>query len=195
MTPRGGRAEARNRWTLTSETFDRLLAALGPDPHRAAVAYEQLRERTIGLLRWWGAPAAEDLADETLDRVARKLAEGAPIADGSLGAYVRGVARLVFSESGRDRIAPLTGKEPLAEPAPAELEAASACLDRSLESLSPADRSLLLRYYGAGKASDVRRRIAEDLRISMTALRIRTHRLRATVERSVTACLGKRGPS
>ncbi len=32
------------------------------------------------------------MADDTLDRVARKLQDGAPLSTGSLGAYVRGVA-------------------------------------------------------------------------------------------------------
>src|SRR6185295_1605233 len=100
------RAEAKQRWILTGEAFELLLAALHPERGRAAAAYEQLRERTIGLLRWWGASRPEELTDETLDRVARKLAEGAPVPDGSLGAYVRGVARLVFYEAGRERVAP-----------------------------------------------------------------------------------------
>src|SRR4029079_2064984 len=75
------RAEAKQRWVLTGEAFELLLAALHPERERAAAAYEQLRERTIGLLRWWGASRPEELTDETLDRVARKLAEGAPVPD------------------------------------------------------------------------------------------------------------------
>src|SRR5689334_12887337 len=151
MSTDGGRrradaaATAGARWTLTSESFERLLAALDRDRDRAAMAYERLRERTIGLLRWWGAVRPDELADETLDRVARKLMDGAPIVDGSFGAYVRGVARLVFYESGRDRVEPLTGREVAPALRSAEIEAASECLERCLASLIPADRSLLLR--------------------------------------------------
>lgn len=186
----GPQAVPKGRWILTADTFERLLATLDPDRERAAVAYEQLRFRLVGLLRWWGAPAAEQLADDTLDRVARKLQEGATIPSGSLGAYVRGVARLVFYESSRERLAlaPLTGQEPAPIPSDAA-PAAAECLDRCLASWSKADRDLLLRYYGAGKASDVRRRIADELAISMTALRIRTHRLRIRVERCVAECV------
>src|SRR5258708_30616564 len=90
------RRESRRAWTLSSPAFDRRLAALDPDRDRAATAYEELRRRLIGLLRWWGVPSAEDLADETLDRVARKLEGGVTIENGSIGAYVRGVARMVF---------------------------------------------------------------------------------------------------
>jgi DNA-directed RNA polymerase specialized sigma24 family protein len=178
----------KGRWDLTADTFERLLDALDPDRDRAAAAYERLRYRIIGLLRWWGSPAAEQLADDTLDRVARKLQEGAQIPLGSLGAYVRGVARLVFYESTREPLAPLNGREP--EPAPpSELSAAADCLDRCLAAWGAADRDLLLRYYDAGKASDIRKQIADELGISATALRIRTHRLRTRLERCVAACL------
>src|SRR5262245_61944953 len=184
--------EAKARWTLTGAAFDRLLAALGPDPDRAAMAYEQLRERTIGLLRWWGAARPEELTDETLDRVARKLTEGASVPGGSLGAYVRGVARLVFYESGREPLQPLSGQEPAAAPGASEIEAASQCLDQCLAALSPHDRTLLVRYYGAGRAAHVRKQLADELGMSLTALRVRTHRLRAPVERCVRSCLERR---
>jgi DNA-directed RNA polymerase specialized sigma24 family protein len=180
------------RWTLSPEAFERLLEALSSDREGAAIAYEQLRHRVIGLLRWWGALQPEELADQTLDRVARKLEAGAPIADGALGAYVRGIARMVFYESTREPVAARLTREPAA-PAPEDVEAASECLDRCLASLDAADRTLLLRYYDAGKAADVRKCLADELGISVTALRIRTHRLRAQVERGMAVCLGLAG--
>jgi DNA-directed RNA polymerase specialized sigma24 family protein len=182
-------ARGRNaRWDLTADTFDRLLDALDPDRERAAVAYEHLRHRIIGLLGWWGSPAAEELADLTLDRVARKLKDDTAIAPGSLGAYVRGVARLVFYESNRQRVTPLTGEEPSAQTASDGAEAGE-CLDRCLAGWAPRHSDHLLRYYAAGKASDVRKQIADELAITTTALRIRTHRLRARLQHCVAECL------
>jgi len=185
----GGRK--RERWALTADTFDRLLAALDPDRERAAVAYERLRHRVIGLLRWWGASASEELADETLDRVARKLAEGAPVPEGSLAPYVRGVARMVLYESNRQRVSPLGGPEPAAPPPDAANHAAD-CLDYCLDAWDAVDRSLLLRYYGSGRAADVRREIAGELGITVGALRIRMHRLRIRLETCVSTCLERR---
>jgi DNA-directed RNA polymerase specialized sigma24 family protein len=184
----GAQAGGKGRWNLTADTFAGLLAALDSDRDRAAVAYERLRYRTIGLLRWWGASAAEQLADDTLDRVARKLHEGAQVPPATLGAYVRGVARLVFYESIREPLSPLTGGESGVAP-PSDTTEAADCLDRCLATWGETDRDLLLRYYDAGKASDVRRQIADELGISATALRIRTHRLRARLERCVAECL------
>jgi DNA-directed RNA polymerase specialized sigma24 family protein len=180
---------------LTSDALESLLTALDPDRERAAIAYEQLRTRVTGLLRWWRAARPEELADETLDRVARKLAEGATIGAGSFGAYVRGVGRMVFYESTREpHPAPMTADPPSVEPPEAAeaAEAAADCLDRCLSLLPPVDRSVLLRYYDAGKAAEVRRVLAREAGVSPTALRVRTHRLRIQVERCVTTCMEHR---
>jgi len=114
---------------LDSPAFEKLLAALAPDRDRAALEYAQLRKRLSGLLRWWGASSSDELADEALDRVARKLQEGARIADGSLGAYVRGVARMIFLESSRraqpGRLPTFAGRLPRSSgcrPPPSEFE-------------------------------------------------------------------------
>lgn len=175
-------------WNLTAGALAGLLGLLDSDRERAAIAYEKLRERTIGLLGWWGAVRPEELADETLDRVARRLEEGAAVSRASLGAYVRGVARLVYYESRRERNEQLSGDDfPAADP-PEESEALR-CLDRCLSSLEDDERLQVLRYYEGNKI-EVRQRIARELDISMTALRIRMHRLRARLERCVSACLG-----
>jgi DNA-directed RNA polymerase specialized sigma24 family protein len=175
---------------LTTESFEGLLRALDPDRDNAAHLYEDLRERLIGLHRWWGSPDPSGLADLTLDRVARKIAEGTPIPPGSLGAFVRGVARMIFHESARQRVEPLGGYEPAAEShADPPIETALACLDRCLETLTAPDRKLVLRYYGEGAHIEVRKGLAADLGISMTALRLRTHRLRLRLERCVSSCL------
>ena len=170
-------------WKLTEGAFGRLLEALDSDRERAAVAYELLRQRMIGLLQWWGAAAPEDLADATLDRVARKLEEGAVIAQGSLGAYARGVARMIFYEAGREPRGPAPELPP-----PGDAEASLACLDRCLGELRSEERSLVLSYYGEGHKADLRRRLASREGLSATALRIRVHRLRERLERCVTAC-------
>jgi DNA-directed RNA polymerase specialized sigma24 family protein len=185
---------ARTRgWSLTATAFERLLDALGNDRERAALEYERLHARVAGLLRWWGSSRAEDLADETLDRVARKLEEGAEIRRGSLGAYVRGVARMVFYEATRRaEHDPLPEEVDIAAPqTDAEQERSLRCLDRCLERLSAADRDCVLRYYGEGdqKKIEARRSLAAGLGISPTALRLRTFRLRDRLEGCVRGCV------
>lgn len=160
---------------------------LDADPNRSATAYEQLRHRTIALLQWWGAADAEDLADVTLDRVARKLEEQAVIKEGSLGAYVRGVARMVFYES-RRRPRVRADDLPRLSPAPSTSAAALGCLDSCLDRLERSDRELVLGYYADGKAAEVRRRLAGERHFSMAALRVRAHRLRTQLEGCVREC-------
>jgi DNA-directed RNA polymerase specialized sigma24 family protein len=183
----GGRT--RRGWNLSGPAFERLLGALDPDRERAALAYEQLRERVGGLLQWWGSSRAAELADETLDRVARKLEEGAVIAPGSLGAYVRGVARMVLRESARHAEVPLGDRELNAPDKEENVEAALQCLDRCLDTLGAEDRRTVLRYYEGSRHAETRQKIADGLSISMTALRIRVHRLRERLEECVTGCL------
>jgi len=181
------RPGARPTWTLTPPAFDGLLRALDADRDRAAEEYENLRNRLIGLLRWWGASQPEDLADETLDRVARKIQDGVEVAEGSFGAYVRGVGRMVFHEWTRRPKAERAAVEVVSVSVGQDHEALTR-LDECLAALSPADRRLLLRYYGEGRAATVRRTLAGELGLSPTALRIRAHRLRARIEALMKRC-------
>jgi len=174
---------------VSADAFQRLLVALDADRDRAASAYEHLRERTIGLLRWWGALDAEDLADLTFDRVARKLDEGAVVPPASLGAYVRGVARMIFYEARRRP--QIDARDVVYLTPQTDDTRLFACLDSCLDGLSASDRDIVLRYYGDGKAADVRRALADELALSMTALRIRAHRIRLQLEKCVTACRGR----
>jgi DNA-directed RNA polymerase specialized sigma24 family protein len=178
----------RRDWRLSQGAFERLLQALDSDRERAGVAYELLRRRIVGLMRWWGAQAAEELADQTLDRVARKLEEGAVVPEGSFGAYVRGVARMIFYEGGRaSRLQP-PDPSVVASGDP-ESERALRCLDRCLLKLEERERTLVLRYYADGNKAEVRRALASELGVSQTALRIRAHRLRLRLEDLVSKCL------
>src|SRR5436305_9402910 len=88
---------------LTGEAFSKLLARLDADRERAGEKYEDLRHTLIKFFEWRGAPSPEDHADETLNRIARKLDEGVEIK--SVGGYCREVARLVLLEvwKGSDR--------------------------------------------------------------------------------------------
>ena len=178
-----------SRPEISATAFDAFLNALNPDRDRAGEAFEKLRERVTGLLEWWGTPRAAELADETLDRVAMKIEGGTRVTEGSLGAYVRGVARMVFYESMRDRTDQLDEPEALIESIAEDAEPALACLDDCLSTLQHDDRELVLRYYGTGKRADVRHRLAEDHGLSISALRIRTCRLRQRLETCVKSCL------
>ena len=82
---------------LDKNGFAALLEALGTDSAEAGAAYEELRVRLIRFFRWNQCQFAEDLADETLDRLAGKLAGSAePIV--SPAGYATGIARMILLE-------------------------------------------------------------------------------------------------
>ncbi len=66
---------------LTADGFETLLERLGEDKTQAAEKYEELRLKLIKYFVWRGVSNlfADNLADETLDRLAKKLAEGVEI--------------------------------------------------------------------------------------------------------------------
>jgi hypothetical protein len=181
------------RWSLSQEALARLLEALDPDRQRAALQYEALRRRTDALFRFWGCPTSAELADRTLDRVAVKLLEGAIVPASSLAAYVRGVARLIFHESVREREQQARAMEQAAVVVESDddREHALSTLDECLQTLHADERNLILDYYGAqgGRTIELRRRLAAKLDITVTALRIRAHRLRQRLEACVSGRL------
>jgi hypothetical protein len=73
--------------------FEHLLNWLNPDRELAGAKYESIRKRLIQLFLCRGSNAAEELADKTINRVARKLPELSQNYVGEPERYFFGVAR------------------------------------------------------------------------------------------------------
>jgi len=185
---------------LTSQAFIRLLERLGDDEEQAANRYEDLRHTLIRSFEWRGAPFPEEHADETFNRLARKLDEGVEIRN--INDYTYTVARLVWLEaikSSDNRRAPLDEiqHEPLAidtSSEVAEKEDRLDCLDDCLDALPYGNRDLIMEYYVDEKRGriDRRRDLAERLGLRRDALANRAQRLRDKLEQCVTRCLNKK---
>ena len=188
----------KHKSSVTQAAFDSLLAWLDPDRDLAARKYEQIRRRLIKLFTCRGRPDAEDLADETIDRVTVKAPELSKAYVGDPCLYFYGVAHNVFLESLRRRpprdLAPQT-------PAPGgedeEAEREYECLESCIEKLPPEGRELVLEYYRSERREKIDRRkeLAARLGIAPNALRIRVHRLRAALQECVRECLGRAVPA
>jgi DNA-directed RNA polymerase specialized sigma24 family protein len=185
---------------VTADSFRRLLAALDPDAERAGSRYEELRRTLIRFFEWRGAPYPEEHADETFDRVSKKLAGGLAIAN--IGGYCYEVARLVCLEALKPRasqVVPLDGSPTRSIAAPSALpppiEARLACLERCLAELPPDQRDLILDYYrDDGRARIERRKaLADRFGVPRETLANRAQRLRDRLERCVALCLERRG--
>jgi len=179
---------------LDPDAWTNLLAALDPDRELAARRYEALRAKLVDLFRWRGLPAPEDLADETLDRVARRMTEGERPRD--VVAYAAGVARLVALEASRGAQRFQQYKSGEIKPPPpddgSDREVRAACLDKCLGELPSGARDLVLRYESGERGDRIsrRRELAAELGIPLNALRIRAHRVRARLEACLAECLG-----
>ena len=196
------RSAARKKdWTLTKEAFERLLDSLDANRERAGEKYENVRRKLIEFFEARGSNSPADHADQTINRVARRLEEGEVVKD--LSAYSYGVARLLLKETLRGR-----GKEPLTlDLAPAPLivtdenederrhleEARLKCFEVCLSNLPAASRVLIIEYYREEKGIKIeqRKRQADALNMSLNALRLRACRIRAELGDCITSCLDR----
>jgi len=188
-------AEPGPRWSLTREAFDRLLSRMSGESEAAAREYESIRRRLLVFFEMRGIPASECLADETIDRVARKLEEGEAIQH--LRAYFSGVAQRIVLEwergRARERAAALEAQSrlPVPDGTLESREARVACLKRCLRALPRESRELIVSYYRNGGGFDLegRQALADRLGISYTSLKARVHRVRGRVEACLRECL------
>ncbi len=185
-------------WELTQDLFDKLLRWLDPDRERAAIKYEQIRTRLIKIFTCRGCFDAEELADETINRVASKIDEIAPGYEGDPTLYFFAVSQWVYQEYLRRKarqvdVSPeaAAGQEGNNDCLPADDDGEYECLERCMEDLPAANRRLVLEYYRHEKQAkiDHRKKLAEELGIGVNALRIRVHRIRHELEKCMHICL------
>lgn len=181
----------KSRWNLTKDALDLLLAQLDADRHEAGNKYEALRRKLMKFFEWRGCSFTEDLADETINRVARNLEAGEQIHH--FAAYCIGTARHVFLESLRtlQREEALQAMPQSLPTSAEEPDIRHGCLERCLRELSQEDFQLIVQYYEDDKQDRIkaRRSLAAQLKIPLNALRIRTYRIRVRLEGCVDQCM------
>lgn len=177
---------------LSRESLERLLELLDPEREVAARRYQQLRRRLIRLFEWRGARFPDDLTDETISRVARRLDDGVEIRSEDPFRYFCGVAHLVFKEVLRERKRDRLLQDPASWPPTSDDQPESddermTILQECLGKLGDEQRTLILEYHEGEKRERIenRRALAERLGIELNALRIRVHRTRLKLERCV----------
>lgn len=189
----------RRQWEPNEATFQRLLAWLDQGSDSEGRCYLELRERLVLYFARRNGPAPEDLADETLNRVARRLEETGSIDDIVPARYCYIVAKFVLLEALRQRRRQLnvpsgdhevTTQPRIIDEAAAEHERAVTCLEQCLAECAAPDRQLILDYYrtGSGSASAQRKQLAGRLGLTANSLAIRACRIRSRLERCVRLC-------
>jgi DNA-directed RNA polymerase specialized sigma24 family protein len=191
-----GQDHARQKWTLTQDSFDRLLVALGGNRDSGGEKYLEIRSNLTRFFEWRGCSFPEDHADETFNRLARKIDEGEEILNPA--GYAMGVARLLLLEilKGRQReqtalneIGAASDVYVAADDGEDRLE----CLRSCLQGLSSDNRDLILQYYQGEKGEKIqnRKKLLEQLGVPVNTLRMRALRLRERLQSCVEECLSR----
>jgi DNA-directed RNA polymerase specialized sigma24 family protein len=171
------------------EAFNKLLAWLDPDRDKAGEKYSQIQFRLIKIFACKGCSEPEDLADETLDVVIRKIDWLTENYEGDPALYFFGVAKKKHLEQLKRKPPP---NPPLPEPPPPdEIDCASECLDNCLKRLNAEDRNLVLQYHEESKGAKIRLRkqLAQELGVSINALRIRIFHLHSDLRQCIDLCM------
>ena len=180
----------RSTWSLTQESFEKLLTWLDSNHEEAAAKYESIRLRLIKYFTCNGCgDQAEALGDEAFDRVAKKLERGEipePFT-GNKALYFLAFAKNIRLENIR--------KSPeIPPPAPVSRDKAedeSACLEKCAPILPSEDRWLAIEYYRYEKSTKVEhhKKLAEKYGLGLGGLRTRIHRIRERLRPCIEECL------
>lgn len=194
----------QNDWTSSRSAFHQFLKWLDEGVDSGGQKYLEMRRRLVRYFDRKNCIPVDELADETLTRVARRLAEEGEIRDAVPAQYCYTVARFVFLEYQRrpartqvslEMLPSVDRALPAAQPPSESQEAEShakrlQCLETCMNKLPSHHRELILEYYRGERRVkiEVRRRLAERLGLTANALSIRACRIRERLEICVKAC-------
>ena len=186
----------KKNWVLTEQSLAGFLSLLDEDSARAGEQYEFWRRKLVKLFEWRGSATPEDLADATLNRLARQIDEGETIRN--FAGYVGSTARLVWLEALKEQERARGALEELRVLAPHSSATRSQrveCFEFCLESLPTENRGLILDYYREERSRkiELRKQLAAKMGMPLNALRIRAHRIRVQLEKCVGNCIKKSG--
>jgi DNA-directed RNA polymerase specialized sigma24 family protein len=187
---------------LSPLAFSRLLEWLDDGVDSQGERYLEMRRRLVSYFDRRNRLSADELADETFNRIGRTLEKSGVIVITPPARYCYVVARYVLLEDfRRERVHVRLDDEPrgaegrraarFGEPDEGVTvqEQRLECLDRCLQELKPDQRELVIEYYRDARREKIERRraMATRLGITMNALGIRACRIRATLESCVEA--------
>ena len=186
---------------LREQTFRRLLAWLDQGVATNGQSYLAIRQRLLGYFDRKNCLNADELADETLNRVARRLdEEGGNIETETPAKYCYIVARFVFMEHLRANEKEIAALDYVSHQANAissedqdRKEKLLECLDRCATKLESSHRELIFGYYVGEQRVKIenRRSLAQTLGITVNALSIRACRIRDRLEDCVRECVSR----
>lgn len=172
---------------INEDIFNKLLARLEPTLPTSEARYKQLRLKMIKYFDWKRCEDAEGLADETIVRTAKSLMAGKEILADNPYFYIYAVAKNIYKEYVRKQIKREKLLDDLLDPTPLA-ETSQDCSGECLQKLSPDKLNLLRQYYLNIKDREA---LAQELNISLNALRLQVHRLKKELRDCYEKCRKK----
>ncbi len=194
-----GKQRPKKDWIMEPESFERFLRWLDREVGSDGERYIEIRRRLVSYFDRKNCRTPEDLADETLNRVARRLEEEGRIDVETPEKYCYITAKFVFLESLRSKekqnvaidpaienklISEVTGDEN-------ENEIRFECLEKCADKLEVSNREIIFRYYYGEERIKIenRRMLAQKFELSVNALSIRACRIREKLRGCVKKCV------
>lgn len=193
------RVESKRNRPLDEDSFQRLLDWLDCGVNSEGQKYLEMRRRLVTYFDRKNCLAPDDLADQTLNRVGRRIQEEGFTRAENPAKYCYIMARFVFMESLRESERVRSFQHELAKQwhstgseADDIHERMLACMQQCIEEMSTAKRDLILGYYAGDERQkiDNRKRLAMSLGITTNALSIRACRIRDELEACVRQRMG-----
>ena len=196
---------SKKDWLLTPAAFDRLLNWLDQGIDSEGEKYLEMRRRLVGYFSRKNCLSPDDLADETLNRLARRLEEEGSIVAPNPAQYCYIVARFVLLEFLRktksqslDHLTLVTRADTHANPPDESIDKMAQelrweCLQQCIAKINDQSRELINNYYYGDQGTKIqnRRALAAKLNITINALSIRAWRIRNKLEVCVKRCIEK----
>lgn len=193
----------KKNWSISPESFQNLLNRLDEGENSDGQKYLEIRERLVNFFDRKNCLNPDELADETLNRVARRLEEEGKIESETPLKFCYITAKFVFFESLRNK-----NKQnvPLDEVANTQVftdktseklahEKRLDCLENCTGNLEITSREIIFGYYYGEERIKIenRRKLAEKFELSVNALSIRACRIREKLRICVEKCVGNNG--
>lgn len=199
------KTESKKNWAITSSAFARLLEWLDEGKNSDGRNYLEMRQRLVAYFDRKNCLTPDELADETLNRVARRLEEEGKIESETPAKYCYITAKFVFMESLRGADKKSVPLDDVLKQSPSNQFAAAEdeekklkekmldCLEICTGKLEAANRDIIINYYYGEERIKIenRRALAEKLGISTNALTIRACRIRGKLEDCVGKCVAE----
>jgi DNA-directed RNA polymerase specialized sigma24 family protein len=174
---------------ITQAQFDSFLGWLNPDRELAGSKYKTIHAGLVRIFACKGLNDAEDLADETINRVIRRLPQIQENYRGEPVYYFYGVARNIILECKRRKELAIGEVDVQVDPGFGVRDEHN-CLGHCLGCLSDSKRNLILDYYlyEGHRKVEHHKHMAGQLQITLGAIRSRVFQIRLQLQSCMRQC-------